>query len=119
MITCGTYVLRISILDSTGHRRLVIEGTLSAPWVAELTPAWIRANADLKDRKLIVDLRNVTAISRDGETALLKLMSEGAKFRSRGVLTKHVLRELSRRNRRDTSAGVAANHAGEKEPKKR
>jgi hypothetical protein len=96
-------MLKISILDSTGLRLLILEGSLRAPWIDELSRAWTSAHADLQNRKLIVDLKNVTAISQDGENALLRLMSEGAKFRSRGVLTRHVLRELARRNRKNAA----------------
>jgi hypothetical protein len=96
-------MLKISILDSTGLRLLILEGSLSAPWIDELSRAWTSAQADLQNRKLIVDVKNVTAISQDGENVLLRLMSEGAKFRSRGVLTRHVLRELARRNRKNAA----------------
>ena len=95
----------------------MLEGTLSAPWTEELSTAWARASADLQNRKLIVDLKNVTAITQEGENTLLKLMNEGAKFRSRGVLTKHVLRELSRKHRRDASRKIDVLHTGMEEPK--
>jgi hypothetical protein len=111
-------MLKISIFDSAAQRSLVLEGTLSAPWTEELRTAWTTANADLHNRKLIVDLRNVTAISQDGENAILKLMSEGAKFRSRGVLTKHVLRELARKNRRNARGKIEVLHSGTNEPKR-
>jgi hypothetical protein len=114
----GSCTLKISILDSSGQRRLVLEGTLSAPWTEELRTAWTTANAGLQNRRLIVDLKNVTAITQDGENTILKLMSEGAKFRSRGVLTKHVLRELSRKHRRNASQKIDVLHAGMEEPKK-
>jgi hypothetical protein len=113
----GRHTLKISILDSTGQRCLVLEGTLSAPWTEELRAAWAKANADLQNRKLIVDLKNVTAITQDGENTILKLMTEGAKFRSRGVLTKHVLRELSRKHRRNASRKTSVLNPGTGEPK--
>ncbi len=109
-------MLKISIFDSLGQRRLVLEGALSAPWVDELSRAWATAHADLQNRKLVIDLKNVTAISRDGENAILKLMSEGAKFRSGGVFTRYVLRELARRNRKNRQGdrGAPAHDAGAK-----
>lgn len=94
-------MLRISIVNSSAQRRLIVEGTLAAPWMEELTAAWAAAQVDLRNRKLIIDLENVL-ISREGENALMKLMSQGAKFRGSGVLTKHVLKELKRRVRGDS-----------------
>jgi len=71
-------VLKISILDTPSQRRLTLEGRLIAPWAAEL---------------------NLTAISEDGENALLELLREGIKFCSSGVFTKHVLKQLARSTR--------------------
>jgi len=101
-------VLKVSVIDSRTRRRLVLEGTLIAPWVAELRSAWKAANADLQDRKLVVDLRNVTLIGEDGEEVLSELMSEGARFSCDGVLTKHVLQQLTRRSKRKASELIRA-----------
>ena len=42
----------------------------------------------------MIDLKNLTAFSQQGEDVLLELISERVKFRS-GVFTKHVLRQLA------------------------
>jgi hypothetical protein len=94
-------MFKISIVEKEGQRRLVLEGTLVRPWTAEVENAWRSAGEQLQGRKLIIDLRNVTLISRDGENTLYKLMSSGAKFSCGDVLTKHVLRQLARRCRRN------------------
>jgi hypothetical protein len=49
----------------------------------------------------MIDLRNVTHISREGEDALLDLMTEGAKFTGKGVFTRRVLDQLARRCKAD------------------
>jgi len=46
-----------------------------------------------------LDLRNVTAINRDGEETLLKLMTQGARFRCVDVFTKDVLKRVARKIR--------------------
>jgi hypothetical protein len=51
--------------------------------------------------KVVIDVRNVIAISKEGENMLLELVNEGVRFRSLGVFTKQVLRQLTRRNRRE------------------
>lgn len=103
-------MLKISIIESRKRRRLVLEGTLTVPWVAELMNVWKAANADLQERKLMVDLRNVTFISEEGKEALSELMSEGAKFSSAGVFTKHVIQQLARRSTRGPSELFHAAH---------
>jgi hypothetical protein len=92
-------MFRISLVETNGRRRLVLEGKLVAPWTGEVERAWGNAREQLQGRKLIIDLRNVTLISREGENTLLKLMRDGAMFSCRDVLTRHVLRQLARRCR--------------------
>jgi hypothetical protein len=90
-------MLKISAIDGRGQRRLTLEGKLIAPWAAELKAACDRARADLDGRDFVVDLKQLTAISQDGENLLLELMNDGVKFRSYGVFTKQVLKQLVRR----------------------
>ena len=94
-------MLRISLIDSRTQRRLILEGRLIAPWATELRNASEKARADLNGRELVIELKHMTAISQEGENVILELINEGVKFCSRGVFTKHVFRELTRRARRD------------------
>jgi len=59
-----------------------------------------KTKANVEGREIVIDLRNVTAISKEGENMPLDLVNEGVRFRSSGVFTKQVLRQLTRRNRR-------------------
>jgi anti-anti-sigma regulatory factor len=90
-------MLKISTVDTRSERRLVVEGKLVAPLLAELKRTWSKAGEELQGRKLVIDLRNVTVISSEGESALYELMQEGAKFSCSGVLTRHLLRRLAHR----------------------
>jgi hypothetical protein len=92
-------MFKISIVEERGQRRLMLEGRLVRPWTTEVESAWKTAGEGLQGRKLVVDLRNVTFISPDGETTLISLMRDGARFSCTGVLTKHVLKQLARRCR--------------------
>ena len=78
-----------------------MEGKLVAPWTAELRPACEKARADLDGRELIVVVKNLIAINQTGEQVLLQLMKDGVKFQGCDVFSKHILRELARRIRRD------------------
>jgi hypothetical protein len=101
-------MLKISVVDSRTQRRLVLEGQLIGPWVAEVRSAWTRIKTELHGRVLVIELDHVTVISQEGENTLLQLINEGAKFRCRGVLTKHVLQQLARRSKRNTNEIVDA-----------
>ncbi len=92
-------MLRISIVDKPRQLRLVLEGTLVAPWAAELTKACDKARADLDGRELIVELKNLIVISDDGENVLVELMNEGVTVRAQDMFTKELLRQIGRRIR--------------------
>ena len=91
-------MLKITVVEHTRQRRLIVEGRLTAPLAAELTSSCRTARADLRDRKLIVDLRNLTAISPEGEEVLRQLMRENVKLVC-GVYIKEVVRQLVRKAR--------------------
>ncbi len=93
-------MLKISAVESRTQRRLVLEGRLIAPWVAELRAAWKRAKVDLDGRELVIDMGQVMVISQEAENTLLQMMTEGARFRCSGVLTRHLLQQLKRRSRK-------------------
>src|ERR1700730_3414933 len=89
-------MLKITVVEEQRRRRVIVEGKLIPPWAAELTSACQTARTDLQDRELIIDLRSLTAISPEGEAALLRLMREKAKFLC-GVYMKEVVRQLARK----------------------
>src|ERR1700730_7529702 len=95
-------MFKISIADTPSRRTLLVEGTLIGPWVAELGTTWGNASQELGGRKLMIDLTNVTVISREGEDAIFDLMKKGAKFSCCGVLTKHVLKQLARKKHQES-----------------
>ena len=90
-------MFRISIADTPSRRTLIVEGTLVGPWVAELGKTWRNAGHELDGRKLLIDLCNLTVVSREGEDAIFHLMKEGAMFSCGGVLISHVLKRLERK----------------------
>ena len=94
-------MLKISILDTPSKRQLLIEGKLVGPWATELARVRRQATADLNGRALIIDVKGLTTITEDGENVLLELMKEGASFRSSGVFTKQILKQMARKVRQD------------------
>jgi hypothetical protein len=94
----ATPVLKISVLDTPKRRRLMLEGRLVGPWTVELKSAFEKAKSGLQNRELVIDLRCLTAISEEGETALVELLGQGVKFHSSGVFTKLVMKQLTEKN---------------------
>jgi hypothetical protein len=98
-------MLKISLIDSPKQRRVIVEGKLIAPWAAELRNAYQQARADLRGRELIVEMKHITTISQEGENVILDLINSSIKVRGNGVFTQHVVKELTRRARRNRGAG--------------
>jgi anti-anti-sigma regulatory factor len=94
-------MLKISIVEGKKQRRLVVEGRLVAPWSDELKAACERARSGLDGRELVIDLKNLTTISQQGENLLLELMKQGVKFRGCGLYTNELLKQVARRSRRN------------------
>jgi hypothetical protein len=94
-------MMKISFVDAPTQRRLIVEGKLITPWAAEFRSACQAARRDLGGRELVVEMKHVTTISKEGEKVIVELINAGIKFRCRGVFTRHVLRQLSRRASRE------------------
>ena len=92
-------MLRISTIDTPSQRRLVVEGKLISPWTTELRTAYDDAKTDLDGRDLVVDLKNLTIISQEGEDLVTELMNEGVKFQCCGLFARLLLRQLAERVR--------------------
>jgi hypothetical protein len=73
-------MFKISIADTPSRRALIVEGSLTGAWVAELSTTWRNANQELGGRKLVIDLCDLTVISHAGEDAMFDLMKKGGSF---------------------------------------
>lgn len=91
-------MLKITAFDNDQRRTLVLEGQLIDAWVDELERNWTEARMSIGAQSIVVDLRDVTAISERGENALFRMMADGAQIQCRrGVLNKHVVQQLKQR----------------------
>src|SRR5260370_37559553 len=107
-------MLKISVIESRTQRRLILEGRLVAPSGAELRPAWERAKAELDGRELLIDLGDVMVVSQEAENTLLQMLNDGARFRCRGVLTKHGIHQLARRSKKKPTRSDMRDQEGSK-----
>jgi len=94
-------MLRISIIEARNERRLVLEGKLIPPWTNELGGVFEQAKQGLENRELVIYAKNLTEISREGESLLLALINKGARIRCCGVFTKTIFRQLARKARNE------------------
>ena len=71
-------MMKISRIDASTQRRLIVEGKLITPWAAELRSACEDARVDLGGRELVVEMKHVTTISQEGENVVIELINAGS-----------------------------------------
>jgi hypothetical protein len=103
----GKTMLKVTIEETRNRRRLILEGALVQPWLEELKKVCAAASKNPpQSRHLVVDLNNVTAISKEGEEVLSGMMRQGAKFTCAGVLTKYLLKRLALKCRANANGAL-------------
>ena len=90
-------MLRVTIFDSPREQRLVLEGRLTEPWLAELELAWKQTQTVRQGRKCVVDLTGATLIDEHGKRILIAMCNEGVQFIAHGVATIHLIKEIRRK----------------------
>jgi hypothetical protein len=86
-------MLRITIYDDGKVCRLELAGRLEGPWVAETENAWRFSLGP--DRKIEVDLRQLTGVDNAGRDLLAAIHLAGACFIAEGVWMTALIGELS------------------------
>ena len=92
-------MLKITTIQTGGQLKLILEGKLVEPWITEFKKAWQEANQPPNGKTLVIDLGDVTVISPQAESVLLEIRREGARLVCRGVLNKHLVRQIDRKCR--------------------
>lgn len=87
-------MLRITKVDTPFEQRLILEGRLTEPWIAELRSHWEETRHTHPERKFVVDLRGVMRIDSAGEDALALMKTEGAGFLATGIRMTHLVKHL-------------------------
>lgn len=87
-------MLRITINEEATKVVLKLEGRIVGPWTAELDRTWHSLGPSLDDRKLIVDLRDVSYIDHKGREILAEMYRKtGAQFQTDTPLTGYFAQE--------------------------
>src|SRR5437868_13485884 len=87
-------MLKISKIDTETEQRLILEGRLANPWIADLDSHWKETRHAHPERDFIVDLTGVVRINNAGESALALLKADGARFLASGIRMRHLVQTL-------------------------
>jgi hypothetical protein len=87
-------MLKISRIDTETEQRLILEGRLATPWIADLDSHWKETRYAHPERDFLVDLQGIVRIDNAGECALALMKAEGARFLASGIRMKHLVQNL-------------------------
>jgi hypothetical protein len=90
-------MLRITKVDTPTEQRLILEGRLAEPWIADLSSHWEETRRAHPERRFVVDLTGVMRTDNSGESVLALMKSAGAEFLASGLRLTHLVKDLESR----------------------
>ncbi|GMV50697.1 MAG: hypothetical protein NBKEAIPA_02537 [Nitrospirae bacterium] len=100
-------MLKITSVTTQQAPRLILEGSVSGPWVAELERVW-RTVLQSGATSPVVDLSGITFIAGEGKALLSRMWRDGATLIANGCCTRHIVEEITGGASASPSAGSAA-----------
>ena len=97
-------MLKISVEEKEDSLRLILEGRLVGPWVAELRRVCSEYGAPIKTIKLTVDLCGLTSMDTAGQELLQVLFDHGASLRCSDVMNKYLVELMSLTKKKSNGA---------------
>ena len=90
-------MLKVTRIDTETEQRLILEGRLTAPCIADLHSHWEETRHSHPERRFVVDLRGVMRMDSSGESAVALMKAAGAEFLARGMRIKLFVQDLESR----------------------
>jgi hypothetical protein len=79
-------MLKITLHDTPGQLRLVLDGRLAGAWVCELEQCWHTAKASHPNTRISADLTGVTFIDQAGRYLLQLMRHDGVSLVASGLM---------------------------------
>jgi len=87
-------MMKIQMKELDDQLIIQVEGRLAGAFVPELENCWRAARASQPNRKIAVDLKNVTCVDRAGRYLLQLLHGNGVGFLRAGLAIQDVLEQV-------------------------
>jgi anti-anti-sigma regulatory factor len=87
-------MMKVQVNEAGDELILEVEGRLAGAFVPVLENCWRSARANQPNRKISVDLKNVTCVDRAGRYLLQLMRSSGVPFLRAGLATQDALEQL-------------------------
>jgi ABC-type transporter Mla MlaB component len=93
-------VLRITWTNGEQPMTLKLEGELAGSWVGVTELAWSELIGGSPKKDVRVDLSDVSFVDSEGRKLLARMLGQGAELQSRHLMTKYVIEQLKRGERK-------------------
>jgi anti-anti-sigma regulatory factor len=87
-------MMKIEMNELDDQLILQVEGRLAGAFVPELEQCWQNARRSQPNRKVSVDLKNVTCVDRSGRYLLQLMHSNGVGFLRAGLAIQDILEQV-------------------------
>jgi hypothetical protein len=87
-------MLKITVVETPTERRLVLYGKLVGPWIGQLREVWENLLQQLGQRRLVVDLSDVTLIDDSADPLLATMLQQGGELLASGVANRWLIEAL-------------------------
>ena len=88
-------MLRATVEQERDQVTLRVEGSLSGPGLLELETCWSNLIRSQGQKRIFVDLNEVTFVSREGKQLLQRLRCAGACLSGDGLLIRALLEQMA------------------------
>lgn len=95
MARAEDHMLKITIHDTPDRLSFQLEGRLIGPWVNEVEQCWRTAASIRGERKVFVDLTDVTFVDDSGKGLLERLWHQGFSFVTPDAMTKAIIQNIT------------------------
>jgi anti-anti-sigma regulatory factor len=87
-------MMKVQVTELDDRLILHVEGRLAGAFVPVLANSWSTARAGRPDRKISVDLKDVTCIDRSGRSLLQRMHRDGVGFLRAGIAVQDILEQI-------------------------
>jgi anti-anti-sigma regulatory factor len=87
-------MMKVQVTELDDRLILHVEGRLAGAFVPVLENSWSTARASRPDRKISVDLKDVTCIDRSGRSLLQRMHRDGVGFLRAGIAVQDILEQI-------------------------
>ena len=88
-------MIKIQMKELDDRTIFEVEGRLSGAYVPELERCWREVRDSQPDRKISIDLKNVTCVDRTGRCLLQLMHSNGVDFLRAGIAIQDILEQVT------------------------